>query len=218
MTLGKTGEARVRGYLFVLGRALRTFLPPDVAADSLREIDSHIRERLAQIEPVQNEMAAVEGVLAELGPPLRVAQSYSAEMTVDEAVTTGRVGATARALWQLATTTGGGFFAALGLFTGYVGGIAFIVTAALKPIAPGNVGLFVVNGVPHSFGAMFPAPAGAEVWGGYWVIPICLALGLAILVITHRCARRFLAWWGRRRARLASALPHSAGTPLGPTE
>lgn len=210
MTLGKTGEARVRGYLFVLGRSLRTFLPPDVAADSLREIESHIRERLAQVEPIPDEAGAVERVLAELGPPLRVAQAYSAEMTVDEAVTTGRVGATARALWALATTNLGAFFAALGLFTGYVGGAAFIITAALKPIVPGNVGLFVVDGVPRSFGAQFPAPVGAEVWGGYWVIPICLALGLAILVITHRCARRFLAWWGRR-ARRVSALSPSAG-------
>jgi uncharacterized membrane protein len=217
MKLGKTGEARVRGYLFVLGRSLKTFLPPDVAADSLREIESHIRERLAQAEAIPDEASAVESVLTELGPPLRVAQAYSAEMTVDEAVTTGRVGATARALWALATTNLGAFFAALGLFTGYVGGAAFIVTAALKPIVPGNVGLFVVDGVPHSFGAQFPAPVGAEVWGGYWVIPICLALGLAILVITHRCARRFLAWWGRR-TRLASALPHSAGAAFGPPE
>jgi hypothetical protein len=35
--------------------------------------------------------------------------------------------------------------------------------------------------------------------GGYWVIPICLGLGLAILVGTHRGARRFLAWWRERR-------------------
>lgn len=217
MNLGKTGEARVRGYLFVLGRSLKTFLPKDVAADSLREIESHIRERLAQAEAVPDDAAAVEGVLAELGPPLRVAQAYSAEMTLDEAVTTGRLGATVGALWHLATTTAGGFFAALGLFVGYVAGAAFVVTGVLKPIVPGNVGLFVVDGIPRSFGAQFPAPAGAEVWGGYWVVPICLAVGLGVLVITHRCARRFLSWW-RRRAQRAGALSHSAGVALGPLE
>jgi hypothetical protein len=64
------------------------------------------------------------------------------------------------------------------VFTGYVIGISFLLLAVLKPIVPANVGLFVVDGIPRSFGALFPPPAGAEVVGGYWVIPICLVLGL----------------------------------------
>jgi hypothetical protein len=48
----------------------------------------------------------------------------------------------------------------------YIIGAAFILTAALKPIFPANVGLFVVDGIPRAFGAQFPVPAGAEVWGG----------------------------------------------------
>jgi hypothetical protein len=201
MNLSETGEARIRGYLFVLGRSLRAFLPGDVASDSVREIESHLRERLAQTDAMPNEAAAVERVLAELGPPLRVAQAYAAELAVDEAVATGRMMAMARALWHLATTTAGGFFAALGLFVGYVTGGAFVFTAALKPIFPANVGLFAVDGVPRSFGAQFPAPDGAEVWGGYWVVPICLAAGLGVLVVTHRGARRFLSWWRERGPR-----------------
>lgn len=201
MKLSEAGEARIRGYLFVLGRSLRAFLPAEVASDSVREIESHLRERLAQTDSQPNESAAVERVLAELGPPLRVAQAYAAEMTVDEAVTSGRAVAIARALWHLATTTAAGFFAALGLFVGYLAGAVFVIIAALKPIFPANVGLFVIDGIPRSFGALFPAPRGAEVWGGYWVIPLCLAIGLAILVVTHRGARRFLAWWRERRLR-----------------
>jgi len=181
----------------VLGRSLR-FLPRHVAQDALREIESHIRERVEQTESMPNEQAALERVLGELGPPLRVAQAYSTEMTVDEAVTTGRMGAIARALWQLATTTVGGFFATLGLCVGYVTGAACVMVAALKPIFPENVGLFVVNGIPRSFGALLDPPAGTEVWGGYWVIPIMLVIGLAILVATHRGARRFLSWWRSR--------------------
>src|SRR4029450_4085085 len=63
----------------------------------------------------------------------------------------------------------GGFFAALGLFVGYLTGAAFVITATLKPIFPANVGLFVIDGIPRSFGAEFPVPRGAEVWGGYWL-------------------------------------------------
>jgi uncharacterized membrane protein len=212
MNLSDAGEARIRGYLFVLGRSLRTFLPAEVANESVREIESHLRERLAQADSQPNESTAVERVLAELGPPLRVAQAYAAEMTVDEALTTGRTVAIARALWHLATTTAGGFFAALGLFVGYVTGAACVITAALKPIFPANVGLFVIDGVPRSFGAQFPAPR-AEVWGGYWVVPLCLAIGLAILVVTHRCARRVLSWWRERRLRGGVATgSHGAAT------
>ena len=199
MDLHEVGEGRIRGYLFVLGRALRASLPRDVAVDALKELESHIRERVGQVDAIPDERAAVERVLAELGPPLRVAQAYSAEVAFDEAVTTGRARAVAWALWHLATTTVRGFFAALGLFVGYAVGASFMVLAVLKPIFPQNVGLFVVDGIPRSFGAQFPIPAGAEVRGGYEIVPIALAVGLAVLVVTHRGARRFLSWWRERR-------------------
>lgn len=198
MKLSQAGEARVHGYLFVLGRSLRASLPRDIALDSLGEIESHIRERVAQTESMPNEAAALERVLNELGTPLRVAQAYSAEFTVDEALATGRAGAVARAVWHLAATTTWGFLAVLVLFTGYVAGFACLAVAVLKPIFPGNVGLFVRDGIPLSVGALFPAPAGAEVWGGYWIIPIALAIGLGILRLTHRWARRFLSRWRER--------------------
>ena len=91
MKLTEVGESLVRGYLFILARSLRSFLPADVVADAVREVESHIRERADQVDAIPDERAAVQKVLAELGPPLRVAQAYSAEMTIDEAVSTGRV-------------------------------------------------------------------------------------------------------------------------------
>jgi uncharacterized membrane protein len=169
--------------------------------DALRELEAHVRERIEQVGSMPNEQAALERVLGELGPPLRVAQAYASEMAVDEAITTGSPRAVVRALWRLATTTVTGFAVGMALFVGYVCGVAFLAVAALKPLFPQNVGLIVVDGVPRSFGALFPLPAGAEVWGGYWVIPICVSIGLGFLVLTHRGARAFLGWW---RARLAA--------------
>lgn len=202
MKLTETGEGRVRGYLFVLRKALRASLPSDVAQDAFREIESHIRERLDGVEAGPDELAAVERVLDELGLPLRVAQAYSSELVVDEAVTSGRVGAILRALWSLAVSTSVGFAATLVAFVGYTLGVSLVVIAGLKPIFPANVGLFVVDGVPRSFGALFPGPAGATVVGGYWVVPIALVLGLVVLVLTHRAARAFLLWWRGRTARM----------------
>ena len=199
MNLSQAGESRVNGYLFVLGRSLKSFLPTDVVRDATREIESHVRERVAAHDGAPNEREALEKILAELGPPLRVAQAYSSERIVDEAVTTGRVVPIARALWHLAVTTLSGFFAALGLFAAYLAGVSFIIVAALKPFFPDNVGVHVTkNGWPIVIGAVWPAPV-QPVRGGYWIIPIFLVLGFGILVLTHRGARAFLGWWRRRR-------------------
>jgi uncharacterized membrane protein len=201
MTLSEGGESRVRGYLFVLERSLRTFLPPEVTSDALREVESHIRERVSQAEAVPDERAALERVLAELGPPLRVAQAYSVEMTLDEAVATGRAMPIARAVWHMATTSVAGFLWAMVVFTGWALGLSFLIIAALKPVFPGNVGFHYINGRLSGFGmqGIGALPPGVEVHGGYWLIPACVVIGLAVLVVTQRASRRLLSWMRSRR-------------------
>ena len=207
MTLSETGQSRVRGYLFMLERSLRTFLPPVVVTDAVREVETHIIDRLQQMPPNPDEHATIERVLAELGPPLRVAQAYSMELIVDEAVATGRLGAIARGLWHIAASTVIGFFASIGLFSGYGIGAAFVAIAFLKPIFPQNVGFGFRNGAFTGFGAEFGLDPTREIRGGYWIIPLSLIVGGVILIITHTLARRLLAWWqhrlaARREARL----------------
>jgi uncharacterized membrane protein len=212
MRLSETGESRIRGYLFVLERSLRSFLPADVAVDAVREVESHIRERVEQIEQNGDERATVERVLDELGPPLRVAQAYSTEMTLDEAVTTGRFVPMLRALWHLATTSIYGFLWLMLVLVGWTAGLSFLIMAVLKPIFPNNVGFITVpssgpaaarlgfvTGEFHSFGVSFGLPPGAHVYGGYWIIPVCLLAGLGILVLTQRASRRVLAWLRSRK-------------------
>ena len=198
MTLSDGGESRVNGYLFVLERSLASFLPRETVRDAVREIESHLRERIAAADAMPNERVVLERILSDLGTPLRVAQAYSAERTLDEAVATGRFVAVLRALWHLSLTTVSGFFAGLLLLVGYIVGAGFLIVAALKPVFPDNVGVHMVNGIPVGLGARFPAPA-EPVAGGYWIVPACLAAGLGILVATHRGARRFIGWWRRRR-------------------
>jgi uncharacterized membrane protein len=199
MKLTETGEARVRGYLFVLGRSLRTFLDPSQAEDAVREVESHIRERLAGAEAT-DERATVEQVLKELGGPQRVAQAYSTEMTIDEAVTTGRVVPMLRAIWYLATTSVVGFFWGLAAFTGWAIGIAFVLVAPIKILFPNNVGVFYRDGQVESVGAVFGSAPGVQVAPfGYWVVPVALVLGVGTLVLTQWASRRVLAWMRSRR-------------------
>lgn len=197
MKLSETGELRVRGYLFVLHRSLATFMPKDMAQESIREVESHILERMARIEGALDEKAALEGVLQHLGPPMKVAQAYAAEITFEEAVVTGRPLPVFRALFLVATSVQG-FFAALGLLVGYALGVGFIIVAALKPIFPQNVGLILRDGVPTAFGAVSTIGPGMEVVGGYGLIPLSLFAGVGALLLTHRLARGFVAWWRGR--------------------
>jgi uncharacterized membrane protein len=201
MQLTETGESRVNGYLFVLERSLKTFLPHDVVRDAVREIESHVRERIAAVDAVPDERFAIETILSELGPPLRVAQAYSAERTIDEAVVTGRFVPMLRAVGHIAGKTMVGFWVFFGVSVGYTMAVAFLMIAVAKPIFPGNVGLWVHNesGLPHDLGIRFPAPANEHIVGGYWIVPICLVLGVAALVWTNRLTLKFLR--SRRRGR-----------------
>jgi uncharacterized membrane protein len=199
MKLTDAGESRIRGYLFVLGRSLRSFLPGDVAADAVREVESHIRERLEA--EGGDERAAVERVLAELGAPLEVARAYSTEMMIDEAVATGRLVPVLRAVGRLATTSVVGFAWALFVFIGWSCGISIALLAPLKLLFPQNVGVFYVNGRFHSMGAIFGLPPGAEAHPfGYWVIPVALVVGFGAIVATQAASRRVLQWMRARRS------------------
>ena len=197
MKLSEAGQLRVRGYLFVLHRSLATFMSKEMAQESIREVESHILERVARIEGAIDEKAALEGVLQHLGPPMKVAQAYAAEITFEEAVATGRPVPVFRALWLVATSLQG-FFAAIVLLVGYAIGLGFIIVAALKPIFPQNVGLILRDGVPTALGAVSTLEPGMEVVGGYGLIPLSLFAGVVTLLITHRLARAFVAWWRGR--------------------
>jgi hypothetical protein len=71
MNLSEAGESRIRGYLFMLESSLRTFLKRDVAADAVREVESHIRERVRETAAMPNERDALNRLLDALGPPHR---------------------------------------------------------------------------------------------------------------------------------------------------
>jgi hypothetical protein len=204
--LSESGESRVNGYLFVLERSLLTFLPRETARDAVREIDSHLRDRITAAEAVTDERAALEKILNELGPPLRVAQAYSVERVVDEAMVTGGIAAMLRAVWHVAMSGVTGFFVGFLVLWGYLIGAALVVLGLLKPIFPDNVGFWVNNdsalkGFDLAFRMGYgPGVRHEHLVGGYWVMPICFVAGFGLVFLTHRGARAFLNWWQRRRS------------------
>jgi hypothetical protein len=203
MNLSADGESRIRGYLFMLESSLRTFLKRDVVADAVREVESHIRDRVRETEPMPNERDALERLLEAIGPPHRVARAYSAELAADEAVSTGRLGATARAVLALARNTTEGFFVGIGLLVGYLLAAGCLLVALAKPIFPDNVGLRWIDGEFRGAGFEPWLEPGTVVTHGWWVAGVCAALGILFLWLTHRGTRRYLRRVSARRVRTA---------------
>jgi uncharacterized membrane protein len=199
MILSDTGESRVRGYLFVFERSLQTSLPPAVVGDAVREVESHIRERIAESQPLPDERVALERILEALGAPARVARAYSLELSVDEALVTGRFASTLRVIWLLASTTLAGFVAALFLITGYLAGVGFLLVGLLTMVLPDRFGM-VVGRTNLSFGPYIPEP-GLELHSGWGVVVLCVVLGLTFLVVTHKGARAWMRWIRPRLSR-----------------
>lgn len=201
MNLSEAGLARIRGYLFILDRSLKAKLPRDVAKDAVREIERHINARVAETGATGDERAAVERILAELGTPLQVAQGYSADHKLEEAVLTGRLLPMLQSIANAAVATIFGFIAALVLFTGYLGGAALVTIGLLKPIFPNNVGIWTVNGpgtLPTSLGIQ-TSPTELPA-GGNWVILIGVGGGIVLLAFAHLGARAFLKWLRAKRS------------------
>lgn len=199
MNLSEAGEARINGYLFLLDKSLRTFLRREVAADAVREVASHIRERVAETEAMPNERDALNRLLDALGPPHRLARAYSTELAVDEAVTTGQLAATARAILALAFYTTEGFFVGIALLCGYMTSAAFLLVAVLKPIFPNNVGVFTVNGEFRGSGFEPNLSPDTVVSHGWWLALIGIVAGSILLWLTHWGTKAYLARVRHRR-------------------
>jgi hypothetical protein len=207
MNLSDAGESRVRGYLFMLETSLRTFLKRDVVADAVREVESHIRERVRDIEAMPNERDALNRLLDALGPPHRLARAYSAELAVDEAVSSGRFVATVRAIFVLASNTTEGFVVGVALFCGYILSASCLLVALMKPLFPDNVGVRWMNGEFRGAGWELAVAPGMVVTHGWWLMGICAVAGSILLWLTHRGTRRYLRRVGERRLRRMQALP-----------
>ena len=202
MNLSDDGEKRIRGYLFMLENSLRTFLKRDVVADAVREVESHIRERVRETEPMPNERDALNRLLDAIGPPHRLARAYSAELAVDEAVSSGRLWLTVRAVFALALNTTEGFAVGVAL-TGYLMSAGFLVVALAKPIFPDNVGVRWVDGEFRGAGLEPFLESGTVMTHGWWVMAICAVVGGLLLWLTHRGTRRYLRRVSERRLRTA---------------
>ncbi|MFZ0392486.1 MAG: DUF1700 domain-containing protein [Terracidiphilus sp.] len=169
--------------------SLRAHLGPmtlNQREEILREIEAHVRD--AQEEPG----ATLENVLKRLGAPEELAAQYRDGMLIREASRSYSPLVLLRGALRLATRGLLGMIVFLAGMIGYVVGGGFVLSAMLKPLFPGNTGVWVHDGRLVDFGTHFPAPQGAHEVLGNWYIVVMLILGSLLLLGTMYLIRATL--------------------------
>lgn len=173
-----TVQTKVDAYL----DELRAHLGPMTLGEReeiIREIGAHIRDSAEE-----HGTNAAE-VLARLGPADALAAEYQSGLLIRRASRSISPVLLLRGALRLATKGVSGivvFF--VGLF-GYAMGGGLVLTALVKPILPGNTGVWFKDGELVSSGVLFPAPAlPAHEVLGLWYIPIALTAGSLLLLLT----------------------------------
>ena len=192
-----THEMQIESYL----TALRSHLGPLTIAEReeiVLEIGAHIRDSAEQSG------TAVSAILARLGTAEGLAAQYREGLLIRQASRSFSPLVLLRAALRLATK---GVFGVLVFFLGIFGyaiGGGLVLTALVKPILPGNTGVwFDGNGHLISSGVIFPPPgSSAHEVLGLWYIPLALIVGSLTLLATTWSIRTSLSISQRWRAKL----------------
>jgi uncharacterized membrane protein len=178
-------EREMEAYL----STLRSHLGPM----TLNEREEILLEIAAHIRDAQEERAAnLDEVLMRLGPAEELAAQYRDGMLVRRASRSYSPVVLLRGALRLATKSASGVFVALVAIFGYTLGAGMVLSGLLKPILPGNTGVWVRDGRLVSSGTLFPPPIGAHEVLGSWYILLMVVLGSLTLLATMYLIRAAL--------------------------
>jgi hypothetical protein len=196
-TVSGEAEQKIEVYLARLRKRLRGIDEKELH-EILEELRGHILER-STVNGEEPAADAMDRTLAALGTPERLAGEYLAENLLAQAEVSRSPLQVLQILFRWASLSIAGFFVFLGSIVGYFLGAALILCALLKPVHPQTAGLWRIpagaDGSAFSLRLGFgSAPPGASDVLGWWIIPIGLVVGCALVMLTTRfglgCARR----------------------------
>jgi hypothetical protein len=204
MTMADDAERRMEAYLAQLRRRLRG-LDDEDAREIVAELRSHIQDKAAAGGQVTS--AGVDRALAALGSPEELASAYLTDDLLARAEVSRSPLRILESLFSWAGLSLAGFLVLMVSVVGYFLGVVFILVAALKSFHPRTAGLWILpNGaddfeisVRLGFGG---APGSGRELLGWWIIPIGLGAGCALVLLTTR-----FAIWCARQYRKSRALP-----------
>jgi len=188
--MSEDDSQRIEAYLSKVRRSLRGMKDQDV-----REIIDELRSHVLDKAP-----AGLDTALASLGSPEELARQYVTDDLLARAEVSRSPLRILDSLFRWASLSAAGFFVLLGSIGGYFLGAASILCALLKPFFPRNTGLWVIpDGAGDSeislrLGLSGAPPDGRELLG-WWIIPIGLTVGCALVILTTRfalwCVRQY---------------------------
>ncbi len=196
MMTAAESKQRVDAYLRRLSALLRGMSKED-AQEIIEELRGHIIEKTTTGGDVT--AASVDEVLAALGTPEELASEYMTDALLARAEVSRSPVRILKSLWRLASLSVAGFFVLMGSIVGYSLGVAFILSALLKPFLPARTGLWYFPASGDSTISLRLGVTGSAVNGrellGWWIVPIGLAAGSGLLMLTTQlalwCVRRY---------------------------
>ncbi len=166
-------------------------LGPAERDDIVAELRAHLLDRQAE---------GNADLLTGFGAPESLAASYLTEHSLRGALARGTSWALGRALWIAARDSTVSLFGLLPLVVMQLAAVAAIVTAALKPFMPLELGLWVGGGSFY-VGPRSANPAIHEVLGA-WGVPVLACSGVILFWASNRAMRALVRWrlHGARRS------------------
>jgi HAAS len=206
MTITGDVKQRIEAYLSTLQGRLRGASDAEVR-EIVEELRSHIIDKAAASGEAT--AAGVDAALAALGSPEELADEYMTDNLLARAEASRSPVRIMESLFRWASLSVAGFFVLVGSMVGYYLGTVFLLVAALKPFHPQTAGLWLLRGstgdseisLRLGFGSV---PAGGMDILGWWIVPIGLLAGCAVVMLTTR-----FALWCARQYRRSHLLPRS---------
>jgi len=193
MTSAEKLQQKVDAYLMQLRRSLGE-LPPDEVAEILKEIRGHILERAeASGELTEERLVAI---LKALGTPEQIAPLYQADALVARARSSLSPRVVMRGIHRWSTLSAWGFVLFILGVVGYATGGALALAGLLKIFSPSHVGAWVGPHTLFDIGVNND-PTARDVLG-WWLVPLGLVGGAALILATTRVLR-----WTLRFVRIA---------------
>jgi hypothetical protein len=204
MTMSGDAQQRIEAYLSRLRQRLRGMNDAD-AHEIVEELRSHITDKASASGQVT--AAGVDAALGALGSPEELASQYMTDDLLARAEVSRSPVRILESLFRWASLSVAGFLVLLSSIVGYFLGIAFILVAALKPFHPQTAGLWVFPDGPGDSAisvrlGFVSAPADGRELLGWWIVPLGLGVGCALVMLTTR-----FALWCVRQYRRSRVLP-----------
>jgi hypothetical protein len=206
MKTASDAQMKIDAYLSRLRGRLQGANDAEVR-EIVEELRSHIREKASARGEITE--AGVDEALVALGSPEELAKEYLTDNLLARTESSRSPVRVLGSLFRWASLSVAGFLVLLASIVGYFLGGAFILCALLKPFHPQSAGLWVfpdgADDVTYSLRLGFSSvPVGGRELLGWWMVPLGLVAGGALVMLTT-----LFALWCARRYRRSHVLPRS---------